>query len=97
MEQEIKVKQTHCGQYRSYGDFFRVWEVETNLSKEEVLNYCFTELHNRRLPEKTEWLKEIHHGTGRHSDDAGYYFAGWYELEKIEGGYKFTVCEPFAD
>lgn len=97
MEQEMKIKQTHCGQYKPYGDFFREWEIETKLSKEEVLNYCFAELHNRRLPEKTEWLKEIRYGTGSHWGDAGYYFAGWYRFEKIEDGYKFIVCKPYAD
>lgn len=97
MKQEIRAKQIYCGQNESYGDFFRLWEVETNLPKEEVLSYCFTNLSRKQLPEHTEWLNEIRYGTGKHWNDAGYYFAGWYKLEKNKDGYKFTVCEPFAD
>lgn len=26
----IEAKQTHCGQYKPYGDFFRIWNVQTN-------------------------------------------------------------------
>lgn len=97
MEKTLQTKKTQCGQYRPYDDFFREWEIETELSKEEVLDYCFNELIKRKIPEHAEWSKEIKYGTGSHFSDASYYFHGWYELNKIEGGYKFIQCEPFAD
>lgn len=93
----FNAKQTHSGQYKKYGDFFRVWEIETDMSKEKVLEKCFTELCKKRLPESAEYHKEIRYGTGSHSSDANYYFKGYYTLEEIENGYKFTVCEPYAD
>ena len=33
----IEAKQIHCGQYKPYGDFFRVWNVQTDMTKEEVI------------------------------------------------------------
>lgn len=97
----IKAKQTECGQRKRYGDFFRVWEIETDEPKEAVLEYCFKELYKRKgidmLPTKGEWMKEIRVGTGSHSGDASYYFRGYYQLDQTETGFKFTVGEPYAD
>lgn len=93
----FEAKQTHCGQYKRYGDYFHKWDIETDLPKEEVLEKCFSELYKRKIPESTEWHKEIRYGTGEHSGDANYYFAGYYTLTKTEGGYQFSVCEPYAD
>ena len=54
----IKAERTECGQRKRYGDFFRVWEIETDEPKEAVLEYCFKELYNKkgidRLPTKSE-------------------------------------------
>lgn len=94
----IKAKQTECGQRKKYGDFFRVWEIETDEPREAVLEYCFEELYKRNgIPTEEEWRKEIRHGTGAHSGDADYYFRGYYRLEKTKTGFKFTVGEPYAD
>lgn len=93
----FETKQTHNGQYKKYGDFVREWEIETDLSKEEVLDKCFTELYKKQLPESTEYHKEIRYKIGGHSGDADYYFAGYYTLEQTEKGYLFKVFEPYAD
>ena len=87
----FEAKQTHCGQYEKYGNFVREWEIETDLSKEEVLDKCFTELYKKRLPESEEYHKEIRYETG------GHYFAGYYTLEQTEKGYLFKIFEPYAD
>ena len=93
----MDVKQIHCGQYKRYGDFFRVWEVKTdNENTEEVLNYLFENVYKRRVPPSGEWQANIRYD-GKEFNNPGYYFAGYYSLEKIDGGYKFTICEPFAD
>lgn len=101
----ITAKQTHCGQYKRYGDFFRVWDIEADEPKEAVLDYCFKELYKRNpiLPTEGEWMEAIRIG-GEHSGDAGYYFRGYYTLKSAGGSYEgektnytFTVCEPFAD
>lgn len=92
----IKATQTHCGQYKRYGDFFRVWEIETDESEEAVLEYCFTELYKREVPTSAEWHHAIRYGGERWNDPA-YYFAGYYSIEKTDTGFTFKVCEPYAD
>lgn len=95
---DFKVKHIHDGQYKRYGDYFRVWEIETDCEdKEQVLDFCFTELYKKRVPSKAEWSAEIRMGSGSHAHDPYYYFAGYYTLTKIENGYEFKICEPFAD
>jgi hypothetical protein len=90
-------KQTHCGQYKRYGDFFRVWNIETACEdKVKVLEYCFTYLLKRRIPESAEWHFNIQRD-GPNAGDADYYFRGYYTLGKTDTGYKFTVCEPYDD
>jgi hypothetical protein len=87
---EFTAKQTHSGQYRAYGDSFRVWEIQTDSTDEkEVLEYCFTTLYKRRVPEHAEW--------SRNTGNADCYFGGYYTLQRITGGYKFTICEPYTD
>lgn len=90
------VKQVHCGQYIRYGDFYRVWEIENpgEMDESAVREYCRENLTNRDLPEKAEFLQQIR---GAKSGDYSYYFRGYYTLEKTETGYKFTICEPYAD
>lgn len=92
----MKVTQIHCGQRERYGDFFRVWEIKTNKSKDEVLEYLWTNVYKRRVPHKAEWTLNIRYG-GEKYGDFGYYFAGYFTLAEINGGYIFTVCEPYAD
>lgn len=91
-------EKVHSGQYKPYGDSFYVWDIKTDSNdRDAVLVYCMKELCKRKVPEESEWLKNIRYGSGEKSDDAGYYFAGYYSLHKTDGGYKFTVCEPFCD
>lgn len=92
----IEAKQTHCGQYKRYGDFFREWFVESDMSEEETLEWCFSNLYKRRVPESAEWHANIRIG-GAKSGDAGYYFAGYYTFKKVDNGYRFVICEPNAD
>ncbi|WP_337664223.1 hypothetical protein [Suilimivivens sp.] len=95
----FEVKQTHCGQYKAYGDFFRVWEITTEASVEETMKYFYENIHKLKtpLPSEGEWRAAIRFGTGEHSGDASYYFRGYYKIERIENGYRITVCEPYAD
>lgn len=95
----FKVEQIHVGQYRRYGDFFRVWEIKTEASSEETMKFFFENVHilKNPLPSEEEWRKAIRYGKGEHAGDASYYFRGYYRLEKMSDGYKVTVCEPYAD
>lgn len=93
----MEAKVIHCGQYKRYGDFYRVWEIKTDgESEEEVLKYIRENVHKADLPPSGEWSANVRYG-GKRWNDAAYYFRGCYSLEEIEGGYKYTVKEPFCD
>ena len=101
----IKAEQIHCGQFKRYGDFFRIWEIETDEPKEAVKEYCFKELYNKSydVPLSSEWHANININ-GAKSGDASYYFRGYYTLTKLSWTeneplvkYEFKVCEPYAD
>ena len=92
----IEAKEVHYGQYKKYGDSYLVWEITTDMGQEETVEWCFQNLHKRRVPESAEWHKNIRIG-GEKSGDYGYYFAGYYKVEKIDGGFRFTVCKPYTD
>lgn len=93
----IEAKQTHCGQYKPYGDCFRIWNVQTDLPQDEVVKWCFEKLYyGKVLPTHAEWKANIIYGAP-HSSDPGYYFAGYYDIREIDGGFEFKVCEPFCD
>lgn len=93
----MEVKLIHCGQYKRYGDFFRVWEIKTDgESPKEVLKYIKENVHKYDLPHAGEWSANVRYG-GERFNDPTYYFRGCYYLTEIEGGYKYTVREPYCD
>ena len=88
--------QTHCGQYKRCGDFFREWEVKTKQNREETVEWCFSNLYKQRVPHSGEWHANIRYGAEKFSD-AAYYFDGYYDIIPIDGGFKFVICEPYSD
>jgi hypothetical protein len=82
----FQVEWTHVGQYRPYGDTFRVAEVITDASAEDVLELIKV-FFNYNVPLKENW----------NPNDMGDYFAGYCTVEPITGGYKYTKCEPYTD
>ena len=90
-------KHIHSGQYKRYGDTFRVWDIETNIDdQKEIVERCFNELYNgNKLPEENEWKRNNGFGSG--NLDMAYYFRGYYTLQKTQTGYTFTICEPYTD
>ena len=93
----MEAKVIHCGQYKPCGDFFRVWEIKTDgESKEEVLKYIRENVPEYDLPTSGEWSTNVRFGDEKY-DDIAYYFRGYYTLEKIKGGYRYTVKEPYYD
>ncbi len=91
MEAEI----IHCGQYKPYGDYFGVWDIQTDgESRDEVLKWVRENVYGKELPSNEEWLPNIRPGGPRHNDP-DYYFRGRYFLEEIDGGYRYTVREPY--
>lgn len=94
----IEAKSTHNGQYKPYGDYFKEWDVTTDLPKDEVVQWCLENLAKHQVPESSEWHANIRYGAAR-SGDANYYFAGYYEMKKITGtgNYHFVYCLPYCD
>lgn len=87
----------HSGQYKRYGDTFRVWKITTDgENEEEVLKYIKENVFNKDLPSSGEWSANIRYGAEK-AHDAAYYFRGCYTLEKLDDGYKYTVREPYCD
>lgn len=88
-----EVKCTHSGQYHAYGDSFTVWQItledDANVTREDILAYCFAELSKRKVQSRQEW--SANHG------DAGKYFSGYYELTGTGQTYTYTVCSPYTD
>ena len=83
-----QVTWTHVGQYRLYGDTFRVAEIHTDceLSTAEIL----TLVNNGNAPSKEEY-DALPNAT------AADYFRGWYFIERMPYGYKYTKQEPYDD
>lgn len=93
----MEAKLTHSGQYKRYGDFYKVWEIKTDgESEEEVLKYIRENVHKAELPPAGEWSANVRYG-GERWNDLAYYFRGCYSLEQIDGGYKYTFKEPYCD
>lgn len=87
----FKVEQKHSGQYRRYGDSFYEWDIETDESKEAVIDYCLTNLAKINLPSEDVWRKN------QRTSDMAYYFRGYYKLKKTEYGYYFTYVRPCTE
>lgn len=97
----ITAKMTHCGQYKRYGDFYHVWEIEgaEEMTKEQVANWCFENLYQgKTLPDSTEFHKNVRVG-GEKSHDPGYYFNGYYTISPLDipGKFILKICKPYAD
>lgn len=87
-----KIVYVHSGQYRRYGDFYRVWDInDPDASPDEILAHFFKD--KQPLPNAAEFSAKTRKG----DFDIGYYFRGYYKLDKTEYGYRFTICEPYCD
>lgn len=90
---EVKMKVVHRGQVAPYSDTYNVWEVVTDMPKDEVVKWCKREiLSNRYVPSKEEW------DANKEDQDASYYFRGfWYLTEIKEGVWRFIRVLPWTD
>lgn len=81
----------HTGQYRPYGDTFRVYNIETTCQdKDIVVDMVKTILRpeDKNVPVNEEWRK---------LEGPDNYFRGYYELKVEPYGYRYIKCEPFTD
>ena len=78
---------SHVGQYRPYGDTYRVCEIHTTqeLSVSDILSL----IDNRgKLPKEEFDSKQL---------TMSEYFTGYYTIEKTQYGYLYTGVEPYTD
>lgn len=88
--------QTHAGQYKRYGDTFNEWDVLTDAGEAEAVEWFFSNITGKSIPEEKEFNKNTHSG-GEKSGDYAYYFAGYYYVRPIPGGWHFTRVYPYCD
>lgn len=82
-----KVEWIHAGQYRPYGDSFYVATVITDDTNPDSILELMKSCYNNDVPLKKDW----------NPNDFGDYFAGYCEIESIDGGFKYTKCLPYDD
>lgn len=82
-----EVECVHSGQYRPYGDTFRVFNITTNDKDSASILEVMRSLYGYDVPLKKDW----------NPCDIDCYFNGYCEIEAIDGGFKYTKCEPYTD
>jgi len=95
----FEATKTHSGQYKRYGDSYYEWDIITDLPEERVLEKMFYDvckIEKDPPPHYDEWSKNIKVGQSREFD-YGYYFSGYYKIDKTDFGYHFTICHPYTD
>ena len=82
-----EVECVHSGQYRPYGDTFRVFNITTKDKDSESVLEVMKSLYGYDVPLKKDW----------NPGSIDCYFNGYCEIEAIDGGFKYTKCEPYTD
>ncbi len=92
---KFKAKFVSSGQPTPYAHRYTNFEIYTNESAEDAVEWAFECLYPRRVPEMNEWLKNINDPSSDISPD--YYYKGYYQIFKEDYGYYFSIVEPFTD
>jgi len=82
-----QVECVHNGQYHPYGDTFRVFEVYTDDTDPSNILHVMGVLYGYNVPLLGVFAPK----------SLGEYFQGYCEIEPIDGGFKYTKCEPYTD
>ena len=87
----VRVKNTHSGQKKAYGDSFYEYEVTSNRPADEVETICAEHVY-KAIPEK-KYLEEY-----RAKPSADLHFRAHYKFKALpDGSYFYSVCFPYAD
>lgn len=93
IRKSFKMKVLHTGQYRPYGDLHYVYEIETDATAEETLEFCKREiLHSRDLPEEQDFFN----ANRNHEMEMSEYFKGYYKFKRGQGCYIFEKVMPYT-
>ena len=91
----IEAKRIFSGQKRRYGDYIREWEIMTDVTEKEAIDWCFDHLDIKRVPSMKEWQEKQKREDG--SMNYSVYFAGYYIMQPRPGGFLFVIRNPYAD
>lgn len=82
---------------KTYGPLMQmVVCIEELAELQKELTKCIREnVHKYDLPPAGEWAVNVRYG-GEKYNDFDYYYRGYYMLEVIKGGYRYTVREPYC-
>lgn len=81
----------HTGQYRPYGDTFRIYNINTYCPNKDIvvdMVKTFIAPEDKNVPVKEEWRK---------LEGPDNYFRGYYELKVEPYGYRYIKCKPYTD
>ena len=93
----MKITQIKNGmQPRPYADHVWEWDIITDKPEAEVLYYCRRELKNAARDETTYW-KEYRDRAKSFDEHMEVVCGGYFNLNKIEGGYKYRVTQEYID
>ena len=79
----------HSGQYHAYGDTYHVAEIKTADTNPDSILEIMRVFYRENVPLKKDWDNK------RKTMEE--YFAGYCEVTPIDGGFKYTKCEPYDD
>ena len=92
-----KVTQIKNGtQPRPYADHVWEWDILTDETPTEVLEFCKKELMSAAREEKTYW-KDYRDRSKSFPETMEIVCGGYYSLTKIDGGYKYRVTHDYID
>lgn len=91
----IEAKRVFTGQRKRYGEYIREWEIHTDCTEKQAVDWCFDHLGIERVPSFEDWQKERKREDG--SLKYSVFFAGYYIIQKKPWGFLFTIRMPYAD
>lgn len=83
-------------QARPYADHIWEWDIVTDKSEAEVLDYCRKELRNAQRDETTYW-KDYRDRNKSFNEHMEIVCGGYFNLNKTENGYRYRVTLEYID
>lgn len=90
-----EIRMRYVGRHQEpFGDTKTIWEIESDLPKHKVMEFCQREiLSNRPMTGYQEWIEKV-----RGDADMNYYLSGYCSLDKYKDGvWRFTKVTPYTD
>lgn len=94
---EVKMRVIHKGQYEPYGDHYHVYELETDMNRDEVEKWCKREiLSNRPVPCEADF-KRIEASEEESMSYSEWLRGYWYLQQTDDHTWRFTRVTMYTD